>query len=145
MPDEKSYESTSVDRDSLLSYARQVAQQTSAPLQSPITYAANNSDRTIEAVGVHWLLDAREHHIEDTAELAVETEHSHYYVVLLPDGSLKPVWVGVEELQLIGRSAGVVAITYERGHRVEDVGDEQIRRFDFTKVGYVNPPRQALS
>jgi hypothetical protein len=140
MLDEKAYESNGGRLAAPAQLCRQVAQQTAAPLQNPLTYTAADDGRQIEAVGAHWLLDAREHHIEDTAELAVEVDHSHYYVVLLRDGALKTVSVVVEEIRLGSRLGGRESVRYKRNHRVGGVGDEQIRLFDFDNSDYDNPP-----
>ncbi|EHB48677.1 hypothetical protein MycrhDRAFT_5518 [Mycolicibacterium rhodesiae JS60] len=132
MPNVTAYEASAADWDRLRSCARQAAAESAVRLQPPITYRGSDG-QLIEAIGSHWLLDAREHHIEEIYELAEETSHEHHYFVLLPGGHLKVVAVVVEEARLIDRLRGRVSITYDRSHRVREFSDTDLKAFDFEK------------
>jgi hypothetical protein len=140
MPDVEAYEASTVDWDRLHSYARRVATETAVPLRQPITYEESDTHQQVEAVGPHWLLHTREHHLQEPFESGADTEHVHYYVVLLPDGSLKTVEVVVEEHLVIDRRHARTRHTYTRSHRVDNVGDREIAWLDIEKPYYEHEP-----
>jgi hypothetical protein len=140
MADVDAYEASTVDWGRIRSYAARVARETTVPMDEPIVYHASGSDREVEAIGRHWLLHAREHHLEEPFETGAETSHVYYYVVLLPDGSLQTVEVDVEEDLRSNFSLTSTRHTYERKHSVKDLDDGAIAWFDFEKPYYEHEP-----
>lgn len=79
MLDETDHSASGIDWDRVRGAAVRAASVTSVPLREPIMYHADDGSRRIEAVGSHWLIDTREHHIKETYERAVDTSHEHVY------------------------------------------------------------------
>lgn len=133
MTDETDYSATRIDWDHVRGAAVRAASVTSIPLREPITYRADDGSQRIEAIGSHWLIDTREHHIEETYQRAVDTSHEHVFIVLLPSGLLKDVTVVVEMSKLLDEHGNRTATTFARSHRVTDLNDSSAARLDFPR------------
>ncbi|MBM7494499.1 hypothetical protein JOD64_005721 [Micromonospora luteifusca] len=97
--------------------------------QQPVT-------RRIGVVGGHWALDRRNYHIERNTRLRggthQEITYEQHTFLLLPDGALKHVVLWEEEVMHVER--GVTSAFVKHSHSVVDVGDSQLRSFDFEKT-----------
>jgi Domain of unknown function (DUF4190) len=133
------YDQTTVDWFRTRDLAHQVAQQTAVPAQDAIVYYSDG--RPVEAVGRHWLLHAREHHLSEPFDTGAETQHVYYFAVLLPDGSLKTVTIQVEEDLRSNRDGTRTTQRFERKHSIEDLRERDATTwFDFEKSSYAREP-----
>lgn len=139
MGDSNLYDQTTVDWFRIRDLAHNVAQQTAVPAQDSIVYYSHG--RPVEAVGRHWLLHAREHHLSEPFDTGAETEHVYYFVVLLLDGSLKTVTIQVGEDLRSNRDGTRTTQRFERKHSIEDLSERDATTWlDFEKSNYAREP-----
>jgi hypothetical protein len=91
--------------------------------------------RHVQVVGQHWVLDVRHQNIERNVvgrgSHHQETTHEKTTYLLLPDGGLKRVAVWEEES--VHTADGRTRIVVDTSHHVSDIGDHDLRAFDFEK------------
>lgn len=92
--------------------------------------------RQVTAIGPHWVLDQRHQNIEknhtDRTSRHQETTHEEITYLLLPDGSLK--YVAVWEEETVHISDATPRVVIDRSHHMRDIGDGELKAFDFEKV-----------
>lgn len=141
MPDRRKYEASRFDLPALQVLARRTAQETPASRNAPVQY--RDGDRVVEAVGAHWLLDARRHNIRRTYggtgyQTEEETHEDHLYV-LLPDGSLKLVVVMTEDTTVLDGGGAFRSHRSSKEHHDYEFDSNQAQMFDFERK-YVSFP-----
>jgi hypothetical protein len=132
VPDRRMYEASQIDWTALRALAHQGAAGTQVNRNPPVNY--RNGSRVVEAVGTHWLLDSRSHHITQTYhgtgyQTEEETHEQHLYV-LLPDGSLRLVAVTTEEVTVLEDGARRSGHTNST-HSSREFGEAEVLMFDF--------------
>ncbi|MBS1696693.1 MAG: hypothetical protein JST91_31310 [Actinobacteria bacterium] len=141
MPDRRKYDASRFDLPALQALARRAAQETPATKNAPVQY--RDGDRVVEAVGVHWLLDARRHNIRRMYsgtgyQTEEETREDHLYV-LLPDGSLKQVVVTTEDTTVLDAGGAFRSHRSSKEHHDYEFDASQAEMFDFERK-YVSFP-----
>ncbi|MEV4859903.1 hypothetical protein [Streptomyces ossamyceticus] len=91
--------------------------------------------RHVPVIGQHWVLEVRHQNIEKNVGGRgghhQETTHEKTTYLLLPDGELKCVAVWEEES--VHTADGRTQIVVDTSHHVRDIGDRDLRTFDFEK------------
>lgn len=162
MIDRAAYDTSRIDWQRLNKYAQRVARETKLPLNPALTYSKRvwtdvpverrkdslfglwartetvnvrrGVDQNIEALGAHWLLDTRHHHIEDTQKRSTirvqETTHEYHTLALLPDGTLMKVCILETEVLNFGNvRSGLV-------HQEKDHTSAPPREWDITAIDF---------
>jgi len=132
VPDRRKYDANQINWTELRALAHQVAAGTEAKKNPPVRY--RDGSRVVEAVGKHWLLDSRSHHITNNYQGAgyrteEETHENHLYV-LLPDGSLRLVVVTTTEVNVLEGGARRSGHSSTE-HSSREFGDAEVLMFDF--------------
>lgn len=160
--DERAYEASTLDREKIRRYARKVAESTRTAPAASLTYqgkvketvtepvrkggflglgtriehveSVRYTDRTVTALGKHWVLDEQQWHIRRESASSYgrneESSHSWSTCALLPDGRLVRVVVTEEEFLHVPTSGRGVDYRSERKHEVRDLDDREVLSLD---------------
>lgn len=140
VPNHGTYNASQIDWTELHALARHVAAGTHAQPNPAVRY--RDGSRVVQAIGTHWLLDSRSHHITTSHDGAVhrteEQSHEQYLYVLLPDGSLRLAVVTTTEVNvleggaLLWRNSGIEHSSWE-------FSEAEVLMFDFEEKNQYFP------
>nr|WP_157527176.1 hypothetical protein [Kibdelosporangium sp. MJ126-NF4] len=165
MSDRQAYHASTIEWSRIRVFAQRVARETRTPAEQGISYTTTayqtvtkqvevkygifnlftkperTSERVevnkqVDVVGRHWVLERRNHHIEQTTmeRTNQETTHEQHFVVLLADGSLKKVIL--IETENVNTAHGRYTFFSIHEHTVHDLSTSDVEAMDFEKRHY---------